>query len=125
MGGKQLVLIWALILHGCASSSNLVSHDIFDAPASYVDNRVRLCGFLAFRFENNNIYPSRSAIEDDVSGLGVSTDSIEHDNLKELDNRFVCLSGIMYYRGCSKERICTSSSFLYAINVESANLPDQ
>ena len=125
MGRKQLIILWAIIVAGCASSVGLGGHEIFEEPSSYADERVVLCGVLAFRFENNNIYPSRSAMENDNTGLGVTSRSIAHNDLEQFDNRLVCLSGVIYYRGCTKERICTSSNFLYAIDVESANLPDQ
>lgn len=87
------------------------------AASQTTDDEKVVCGYLTYRFEDANIYNSKSDRSRRENGMGVVGSESQDAALSNLDNRFGCVRGVVYYRGCVKDKICTNSPFLFAIKV--------
>ena len=80
----------ALWVAGCAGAvPDNESEAVFSNPAAYVGKQVRLCGYIHDRFEDTNIWPSRSASLRGERELGFFDD--DKARMHELDGKSVCI----------------------------------
>ena len=110
-------LCMAVVVAGCMGDKRRsISAQVFEDPARFVGQSVRMCGYIRDRFEDANIWISRRAEREPQGlGLGFVSDDVSHRPTK-WDNRVTCVTGRIERRGCGEGRtICTDSTFAYAI----------
>ena len=92
--------------------------DYLDLPTDYHGRGQAVCGYLAYQDTDHNIYPDAASLEDGSKGFGVMPGAADHRDLQKFNGKYVCVTGEVFYRGCSKELTCTSSDFPHAVRVD-------
>jgi len=118
---KCTCLVVFLGLIGCAANK-ANPPTLFTDPESLDGQLASACGFLHYKFENVNFYPSRRHVKKGEVGVGVHPGDVSDDQLRANHKRSVCLTGHVQYAGCTVTHICTGSNFVYQIVVDDINV---
>jgi hypothetical protein len=91
----------ALWIAGCAQlSAQDESGAIFSSPEAYLGKRLQLCGYIHFRFEDHNIWPSRSDSLRGVHELGFFAD--DEMQGRKFDGKLACIKAEIVRTGIGK-----------------------
>lgn len=116
------LLAGVAIYSGCVATPEHMesSANIFHSPERYVGEVVTLCGYIHDRFEDGNIWPSREM----GGGVGFIP-SRSPDVPSDFDGKVACVTGQIVETGCGASKICTWSSYRFALkqNSESGFAP--
>ena len=105
----------ALLLTACVTVSTDAA-DIFKRPGAYLEQEVRVCGYIRSEGENNNIWMDRNAWRQGANaGLGLRIQP--YNLLADEHDQNACITGVVIRTGCGEETICTDSNFPYALRV--------
>lgn len=107
----------ACLVAACSSNPfqpSDINNSVFNTPELFIDQEVRLCGFVLDRFENGNILTSKPTTPDPPLAIGFIAARDRHEPSR-YDGKMACVQGTIIRTGCGKEIICSWSRHEFAL----------